>query len=200
MSDTQRYRQIARRAFATEFNDATHTFKESDDEYAPNFALLPSGQRMNRTFVVATVTETDDIGNDNEYWRARVVDPTGTFFVYAGQYQPEGMAFIRELEPPAFVSVTGKPSTYETDNGNTNVSLQPESMNLVDVHTKDTWVAETAERTMERIEQFESIDPSSDEMPPDIAMARDQYDDPTMRPYKNGVEEALRTITPDDEE
>jgi RPA family protein len=36
-------REVARRVFAREFNDATYTFKESDDERAPNFSLLPTG-------------------------------------------------------------------------------------------------------------------------------------------------------------
>ncbi|MFW6265140.1 MAG: DNA-binding protein, partial [Halanaeroarchaeum sp.] len=90
MSESQTpTREVARRVFAAEFNDATYTFKESDDERAPLYALLPTGERVNRVFIVGTLTETEDIGNENEYWRGRVVDPTGTFFVYAGQYQPE---------------------------------------------------------------------------------------------------------------
>mgnify|MGYP006289492905 FL=1 len=72
-----RQRQVARRAFAAEFNDATHFFKESDDEMAPKFSLLPSGVRMNRAFAVGTVTETNDVGSEQEYWQARIVDPTG---------------------------------------------------------------------------------------------------------------------------
>jgi len=36
-------REVARRVFASEFNDAEFTFKESDDERAPLYALLPTG-------------------------------------------------------------------------------------------------------------------------------------------------------------
>jgi RPA family protein len=67
---TQRQgRQVAKRAFAAELNDATHIFKESDEERAPNLALLPSGEAANRYFLVGTVTEVNDVGRDSEYYR-----------------------------------------------------------------------------------------------------------------------------------
>ncbi len=99
MSGAELTREVARRVFASEFNDSTYAFKESDDERAPNYALLPTGDRANRVFVVGTLTETEDVGEESEYWRGRVVDPTGTFFVYAGQYQPEAAAALRDTEP-----------------------------------------------------------------------------------------------------
>src|SRR6056297_2415883 len=105
-------REVARRVFAREFNDASYTFKESDDERAPNYALLPTGERANRVFFVGTLTEKEDVGDDSEYWRGRIVDPSGTFFVYAGQYQPEAASMLRELEAPEYVAVAGKPRTY----------------------------------------------------------------------------------------
>ncbi len=148
-------REVARRAFAAEFNDAQFTFKESDDERAPLYALLPTGERANRVFVVGTLTETEDIGEDSEYWRGRVVDPTGTFFVYAGQYQPDAASALRDAETPQYVAVVGKPRTFETDDGSVNVSLRPESITKVDEATRDRWVVETAERTLERLDAFD---------------------------------------------
>src|SRR6056297_811606 len=148
-------REVARRVFAAEFNDASYTFKESDDERAPVYLLLPTGERANRVFLVGTLTEKEDVGDDSEYWRGRVVDPTGTFFVYAGQYQPDAASMLRELEPPAYVAITGKPRTYETDDGNINVSVRPESITVVDAATRDRWVVETATQTLDRIEAFD---------------------------------------------
>ncbi|MDY7081624.1 MAG: DNA-binding protein, partial [Halobacteria archaeon] len=96
------------------------------------------------------------IGSDSEYWKARVVDPTGTFLVYAGQYQPEAVDVIRDIEPPAYVAVVGKPDTYdpepEDDTSDIITSIRPESVTVVDDDTRDLWIKETAERTMERIE------------------------------------------------
>ena len=185
-------REVARRVFATEFNDGSHTFRESDDERAPVYALLPTGQRANRVFVVGTLTETEDVGEDSEYWRGRIVDPTGTFFAYAGQYQPEAAAALRELEAPAYVAVVGKPRTYETDEGTVNVSLQPESITAVNDTTRDRWVAETAERTLDRIEAFD------DEANEYGRMARERYGE-DLDLYREAVVAALESLDEDRE-
>jgi len=179
-------REVAQRAFAREFNDASYTFKESDEERAPVYLLLPTGDRANRVFVVGTLTETEDVGDDSEYWRGRVVDPTGTFFVYAGQYQPEAAGVLRDLTPPAYVAVAGKPRTYETDEGDVNVSVRPESITVVDEATRDRWVVETAERTLDRIERF---DEETNEY---ARMAAEQYDVGATA-YREMVVEALET-------
>ncbi len=180
-------REVARRAFAREFNDAGYTFKESDDDRAPLYALLPTGERANRVFVVGTLMETEDVGDESEYWRGRIVDPTGTFFTYAGQYQPEAAAALRELETPTFVAIVGKPRTYETDEGEVRVSLRPESITVVDQATRDRWVVETAERTVERIEAF---DPETSEY---AAMADEQYDLP-VDTYRDQAIAALESL------
>jgi RPA family protein len=185
-------REVARRAFAGEFNDASYTFKESDDDRAPVYLLLPTGESANRVFLVGTLTEKEDVGEDNEYWRGRIVDPTGTFFVYAGQYQPEAASALRDLEPPAYVSVVGKPGTYETDDGSVNVSVRPESITQVDAAARDRWVVETAERTVERIGAF---DAEANEYG---QMAREQYELP-VESYKDAAIDALGSLEETDE-
>ena len=183
-------REVARRVFAREFNDATYTFKESDDDRAPLYALLPTGQRANRVFVVGTLTETEDVGQDSEYWQGRIVDPDGgTFFTYAGQYQPDAASMLRDLEPPEYVAVVGKPRTYETDDGSVNVSIRPESLTPVDEATRSRWVVETAERTLERIRAFEA---EEDEY---IRMAKAEYDLPVEN-YRRVAVEALESLEP----
>jgi hypothetical protein len=189
--DQQQYRQVARRSFAAEYADAGHMFKESDEERAPNFALLPTGHKMNRAFFVGTLTETDDVGNDDEYWQGRVVDPTGTFFVYAGQYQPEAMSILRELEPPAYVAVLGKPRSYETDSGEINVTVRPERITVVDSDVRNRWVVETTDRTMDRIVEFR------DGTSPYFDTAVEQYE-PDMQGYLGHIAEALDSLQIDD--
>ena len=186
MSASVPTREVARRAFAAEFNDATYTFKESDDDRAPVYSLLPSGQRANRVFVVGTLTETEDVGDDSEYWRGRIVDPTGTFFTYAGQYQPEATSVLRETETPAYAAVVGKPRSYETDEGDVNVSLRPESITVVDGETRNRWVVETADRTLDRIEAFDEADEYA-------AMAKTQYD-PDLSVYRDQAIAALEDL------
>ncbi|QDX40354.1 RPA family protein [Salarchaeum sp. JOR-1] len=191
MSQSAPTREVARRVFATEFNDATFTFKESDDERAPVYSLLPTGEQANRVFIVGTLTETEDVGEDSEYWRGRVVDPTGTFFVYAGQYQPEAASALRDLDTPSYVAIVGKPRTYETEDGSVNVSVRPESITEVTADVRDRWVVETAERTLERVETFE------EEGNEYARRAEEEYDLPLSR-YTEGAIEALESL--DDEE
>ena len=192
MSESAPTREVARRAFAAEFNDASYTFKESDDERAPVYSLLPTGERANRVFVAGTLTETEDVGNDSEYWQGQVIDPNGDrFYMYAGQYQPEAASALRETETPAYVAVVGKPRTYETDEGDTNVSLRPESITVVDAATRDRWVVETAERTLERIEAFDGADEYA-------AMAETQYD-PDLSVYRDRAVAALEDLEEDAE-
>ena len=186
-------RKVARRVFASEFNDATETFKESDEERAPVYALLPTGERANRVFFVGTLTETEDVGSDSEYWQGRVVDPTGTFYVYAGQYQPEAASTLREIEPPAYVAVAGKPRTFETDDGQTNVAVRPESITVVDAETRDRWVVETAARTIERIQAFEA---DTNEY---ARMAEERYE-LSLDDYRRAAVSSLESLEEEDDE
>jgi RPA family protein len=180
-------REVAKRLFAREFNDATYTFKESEDELAPNYTLLPTGDRVNRLFFAGTLTETNDVGSDSEYWQGRVVDPTGTFYIYAGQYQPEAASTLRQIETPTYVTVVGKPRSYETDDGETNVAVRPESITQVDEPTRDRWVVEAADQTIERLQAFDA------ETNDYAQMARDEYGE-RLSPYREAAIEALESL------
>ena len=180
-------REVAHRVFAREFNNASYTFKESEEERAPVYLLLPTGVGANRVFFVGTLTETEDVGSDSEYWQGRVVDPTGTFYCYAGQYQPEAAAALRDLDTPTYVSVVGKPRTFETDDGQTNVAVRPESITEVDSETRDHWVKEAASKTLDRIDSFDG------EINNYAAMAEEHYS-PSMDMYQEAVIEALEDL------
>lgn len=184
-------REVAKRAFAREFNDATYTFKESDDDRAPLYALLPTGERMNRLFFTGTVTEVTNVGEEADYFQARVIDTAGDpFFVYSGQYQDQPTQFLRHVETPAFVAVVGKPRTYETEDGNTNVSVRPESIVKVDEDTTTKWTIETADRTIERIGNF---DENTLEY---CALAAEEYD-ADLDQYRQNAISALEGLDDD---
>jgi RPA family protein len=149
-SDPRPSREVAYRVFAAEYEDATHSYKESEEERAPNYVVTPSGARVNRLFVVGVLTELERVGDD-DVLRARVVDPTGAFVVYAGQYQPEPLAVLEDAEPPSFVAVTGKANTFTPEGSErTFSSIRPESVTHVDADTRDRWVVTTAEHTLDR--------------------------------------------------
>ncbi|HPX72436.1 MAG TPA: nucleic acid-binding protein, partial [Methanoregulaceae archaeon] len=129
-------------------------FREGEDEKSPTYVLLPTGERCNRVFLVGTLTEKKKQGEQNMFYRARVVDPTGTFFIMAGSYQPEAMQQIARIEPPAFVAVAGKPNVYETPDGATLISVRCESVTPVEKDTRDRWVLDCALSTLDRIDSM----------------------------------------------
>ncbi len=147
-------REVAWRIFAHEFNRSNLHVSEGE-ERAPNYIITPTGVKCNRLFIVGVVTEVENIGKENNLWRARVADPTGVFTIYAGQYQPEAAIFLSELQVPAYVAVVGKARKYEPEDGSVYVSVRPEEMNTADEKLRDRWVLDTAERTLERIKTIE---------------------------------------------
>ena len=143
-------REVAYRLFAAEFDDSELSHSESDEERAPNYVVTPTGARVNRLFAVGVLTEVDDV--NPEMVRGRLVDPTGAFVTYAGQYQPDALAVLERADPPAFFSLSGKARTYEPDDGDRIYSsVRPETVSEVDAETRDRWVVTAAERTLERI-------------------------------------------------
>ena len=143
-------REVAYRLFAAEFEDADLSYSESDEERAPNYVVTPTGARVNRLFLVGVLTEVEAAGED--ILRARVVDPTGAFVVYAGQYQPEAQAFFDRAEPPMFVAVTGKARTFQPEDSDvTYTSVRPENVNEVSAETRDRWSVGTARQTLSRV-------------------------------------------------
>lgn len=154
-------REPARRVFASELRESRHQFREGTEEKSPTFVLLPTGQRCNRVFVVGSMTEKQRQGEQNIFYRARVVDPTGTTFVTAGNYQPEAMQQIARVEPPAFVAVVGKPNVFEApDGGGVYVSLRAESVTVVDRETRDLWILDAAKATLDRIDAYGTTEDS----------------------------------------
>ena len=146
-------REVAHRVFAAEFDDASLSYSESDEERAPNYVVAPTGARVNRLFVAGVLTEVERVNDETR--RGRVVDPSGAFVTYAGQYQPEAQAFLERADPPSFVALTGKARTFEPeDSDRVFTSVRPESLNEVDADTRDRWVVSAAEATLDRLAVF----------------------------------------------
>jgi RPA family protein len=179
-------REPARRVFAAELRETRVQFKEGEDEKSPSFVMLPTGERCNRVFIVGTMTEKKRQGDQNIFYRARVADPTGTFFVIAGSYQPEAMQQMARIEPPSFVAVIGKPTLYETPDGAVLVSVRAESITVVEREVRDQWVLDTARATLDRLEEWGKT--------PDSERAQKDY--PGMEPgtFRRMVYDALAQL------
>lgn len=156
-TNTRPRREPARRVFAEEFNQATHVFKAGDSEQSPNYALLPSGERANRVLFIGTITDKEEVGGGG--LRARVSDPTGTFFIYAGQYQPEAQAALGGIEPPEYVAVVGKPEVFSPeDSDDVYVSVRAERIVTIDEAFRHVWVRDAAEQTLNRLQALNESD------------------------------------------
>ncbi|MEA1985685.1 MAG: DNA-binding protein [Euryarchaeota archaeon] len=156
-------REVAHRIFAKEFNDSKFNIRSDvdgnsrQDAHTPHYIVTPAGAKLNRLFVVGVVTEVDNVGTEKDMWKARVVDPSGAFTVYAGQYQPEAAIFMSTIELPSYVAIVGKVRMYEPDDGSVFVSIRPEEINAVDARTRNRWVVDTAEITLDRVEAFSKV-------------------------------------------
>lgn len=150
--DNYAARQPSKYVLARELNMVDETY-QGDSDTDPVYALLPTFTGANRVFFIGTLTETEDTSSDgsNPYMKARIVGPTGTFYVYAGQYQPDAKAFIQDAEAPEVVAVTGKPKTFETDDGETRVKIAPEQMSTVSMEDRSRWVVDAARHTHRRL-------------------------------------------------
>jgi len=147
-------REVAYRVFAAEYDDADFEYTENeDDEQSPNYVVTPTGARINRLFAVGVLTEVERV--NDEMLRGRVVDPTGAFVVYAGQYQPDPLTALERAEPPQFVAITGKARTFQPEDADViYTSIRPETINAVDADTRDRWTVTAARHTLDRVRAF----------------------------------------------
>ena len=152
----QYVREPAKRIFAQELQESNLTYKEEDDQYSKQYLITQTGARINRLYITGTLIEKENIGNETEYWRARITDPTGAFFIYAGQYQQEAADAIVRIEPPGFVAVIGKPNIYTTPEGATMTSVRPEIIQVIEEDTIDQWIVDTAHQTLQRLNDREN--------------------------------------------
>ena len=147
-------RMKAGRLFAAELKATTiEVQKKGGDQYESQLYLTQTGLKASRVMIVGTATEIEDIGTDGSFYRMRVSDPTGVFFVTAGQYQPEATSFMQGLigKLPAFVTVVGKASLYTPKEGTVLTSIRAEKVVLADENIRNTWLVETAKATLDRL-------------------------------------------------
>ena len=179
-------REVAHRIFAAELKESNLQSKEGQDQYSPQYLITPTGAKCNRVFIVGTLTEKEDVGTDSEFWRGRIVDPTGAFFVTAGQYQPEAAQVLAKTAPPEFIAVIVKPTTFTTKEGNVLTSIRAESMHVVDAATRDRWVVDAAMHTAKRLEKLAGSEPEA-------VKAKEHYNTNTDA-YRAMVAQALESV------
>ena len=78
-------------------------------------------------------------------------DPTGVFYLSAGQFDPGAAKTLSELEPPRFVAVIGKARAYSPEEGTTLLSVRPEVIKPVGEPERDAWVMDACRSTLRRV-------------------------------------------------
>ncbi len=147
-----RIREPAQRIFAIEYNHSEHEDR-GIEENAPNYIITPLGTRVNRAYISGVMMSKVNNGTeDSPMYRVDVRDPTGTYTVFAGQYQPQAIMTLSNLEPPALVGVVGKVRTFVRDDGRIYLSIKPESVFPMNIPLRDRWILSTVKLTQERIE------------------------------------------------
>ena len=201
-------REVAQRLFAAEFNAAAHSYKESGDR-SPTFVVSPYGAKVNRLFAVGVLTSVEAVGQTGDRYRAQVVDPTGTFNVYAGQYEPEATAQLADIRPPAVVAIVGKSRTYQPESGVTYVSVRPETIRVVDKADRDAWILEAAKLGMTRLDALREalkLETPTQKALEDLGFPRDvsegvvkaiaHYGKPEVARFAALLRDAVETLTP----
>jgi RPA family protein len=203
-------REVAWRLFASEYNDASLEL-DGGGERTPSYVVTPLGAKVNRVFVVGVITDVENIGSDAQpMWRARVSDPTGTFHVYAGQYQPEAAATLSKLKPPAFGAIVGKSRVYSPESGTVYTSVRPERIKAVDETVRDYWILDACRSLRKRLDamaEAQKMDPLTVEalvkigvkaaIADGIVQAVNHYGKVDLSRYTAMLAEGLRYLLPE---
>jgi RPA family protein len=182
-------RQIARYLFAKEVRatNIQYADENADDQFVSMHSVTPTGQDVVRVLICGTLTEVEDIGNDDPYYKGRLVDQTGAISIYAGNYQPDALKAMEEIVAPEHIAVIGKISMFETEDGTKIPSVRPESITVIDEDTIRTWTFMAAKNLTEHInDQGESKART---------MATEAYGD-VSEEYKTMAVDALKSLLP----
>ncbi len=203
-------REVGWRLFAQEFMD-TDLYLEGEEERDPNYLITPLGAKVNRVFVVGTMTEKENVKSpEDPFWNTRITDPTGMHFVSAGQYQPEATSQFQQMEIPSFAAVVGKINVYEGDDGDLMTSLRAENVKNVGENERDLWTLKAAKSTIRRLKLVDKAQ-ELDELSKDSLMelgfkeehaenflkAHEHYGEVNTESYWNAIENAVKFILPE---
>jgi len=206
-------REVAWRVFAEEYNSSMLEHS-GEGEKPVSYIITPLGAKVNRMLVVGVVTDIEDIGEEGKQrYRARITDPTGMFYVSAGEYQPSAAISLSKMSPPAFAAVVGKSRAYTPEEGVTYLSIRPERIREVNAEARDYWILETAKSTLLRIEAVEeglNMSPPTvaglmklgypENLADGVVRAIDFYKDIDTDRFRGAVRDALRSILPETKE
>lgn len=133
--------EAAARVFAGELSGATRTVRHGGQDCL----LTPAGACVHLVYLVGALTALE--GDARTGLVARVADPTGVFLVRATSREPDVMAVLAGITPPAFVAVLGY-----AEPGQKGPAIRPIAAAKVDRSVRDRWLVRAADLTAARLE------------------------------------------------
>ncbi|WP_321416767.1 hypothetical protein [uncultured Methanomethylovorans sp.] len=112
-----------------------------------------TGEKASKVFLVAALTEKEDIGKEKSFWKAKVADPSGPIYITAGEYQPEASAQLAEIPIYSIISIIGKLTSFSTEDNIRIINIRAESVNLATAETQKIYLAELEVFLSERLEK-----------------------------------------------
>ncbi len=139
----------AARVFAQDLHAAT-LFVPAPNGSGLAWVVTPGGAWCRQVFLAGALTEVTDSG---DILRCRLADPTGVFDLVIGGKRTSLSGVFKTITVPAFVTVSGTVHAYQK-NGGLVVTVRPDSVQVIDRAVRDRIVLDTAEQTIERLEQL----------------------------------------------
>ncbi|HLM90982.1 MAG TPA: hypothetical protein VK424_02880 [Thermoplasmata archaeon] len=154
-------REPAWRVTAWELEAAVEEERGSGDR-AASYLISPFGGRLNRVLLAGTLSPAEPVGRDESqpFWRARLVDPTGTVVVTAGSFQPRAMAQLRAGTEARPALVVGKVHLYRGRDGVAYVSVRAEALRAVAEAEERSALAESVGQSLDRLDLLARMQPN----------------------------------------
>ncbi|HIH02899.1 MAG TPA: hypothetical protein HA263_03285 [Methanoregulaceae archaeon] len=176
--------EAAARVFAGELGKATRTVRFEGQDCL----LTPAGACVHLVYLVGALTAVE--GNASVGLTARVSDPTGVFLVRATAREPEVLAALAGIAPPAFVAVLGY-----AEPGRQGPTVRPISIAQVDRAVRDRWLVRVADRTAARLESLAArLRGEGDDILADEAVAAYRVTPATVEELRAMAERALGLV------
>lgn len=204
-------RETAYRIFSNELNISTRVEK-GDEEMSPSYVVSPLGTMINRVMIAGVLTEVYKEGSDEEpWWRGKVLDVCGNFYINTGRFQPEASNVMSGLETPSYITVIGKVKTYTTNDDRTFVSIYPEHIIKTEEQDYIIWILESLRFLWTRLLRMNSVlklpnitvdsivsEGYTSQEAYEIMQAIDEYGHPESGMYLRIIQDAMRRILPNE--
>jgi RPA family protein len=192
-----RRREPALPVLAQELSRAHETHVE-DREYSPTYLISEMGSKLSRVLIGGILTDVENRGSETDpFYMARMVDLHGdTYYLRAGQYNPEGAAALSKIETPTHVISVGRVRAYSPDDSDSvYVSVQPENVRAVSEQEVSVWAIKACESLMRRL-KGDDAELSTREKE-GLGLAQEKYDTVSTESYAGLLYDCLRNLSGD---